>query len=368
MTDLEKSLIAIGGVFVAGVFVYNKWQEYKTRKSVERAFSSTHEDVLMNSAGVPAPASGPTREGRHEPSFVDEAPDDTHTQIESVDDHRIEEAGEHTPEIAIVPPKSLPVDDMIDCIIPLTLTTRMRGDKVLPALQALRHAGNKPVHFIGLREDQVWETITHAGVYTTLHAGVQLANRSSALNELEYSEFVNLLRQVSDELDAEPDLPDMNDVMKSARALQQFVTRFDAQLSVNIQSNGAPWAISTLLAALERQGFDVRPDGKLVMPDGDGGILFLLSTNVTLAADTTSRLTLLLDVPCVTPQRDGYGAMISFAKVLAARLGGSVVDDTNQPLSDAALGEIAGQVQAFCGDMENLGVAAGSPRALRLFN
>ncbi len=60
--------------------------------------------------------------------------------------------------------------------------------------------------------------------------------------------------------------------------------------------------------------------------------------------------------------------MISFAKVLAARLGGAVVDDTNQPLSDAALGEIAGQVQAFCSDMENLGVAAGSPRALRLFN
>ncbi len=54
MTDLEKSLIAIGGIFVAGVFVYNKWQEYKTRKSVERAFSSTHDDVLMNLADGPA--------------------------------------------------------------------------------------------------------------------------------------------------------------------------------------------------------------------------------------------------------------------------------------------------------------------------
>jgi hypothetical protein len=160
----------------------------------------------------------------------------------------------------------------------------------------------------------------------------------------------------------------MSDVMKSARALQQFVGQFDAQLSVNIQSNGAPWAIGTLLAALERQGFDLRPDGKLVMPDGEGGVLFMLSTNVTLADETTLRLTLLLDVPCVALARDGYGAMISFAKTLAARLDGAVVDDTSQPLSDAALAEIAGQVQTFCSDMENLGVAAGSPRALRLFS
>jgi FtsZ-interacting cell division protein ZipA len=123
-----------------------------------------------------------------------------------------------------------------------------------------------------------------------------------------------------------------------------------------------------LLAALERQGFDLRPDGKLVMPDGDGGVLFMLSTNVTLAADTSSRLTLLLDVPCVAPQRDGYGAMISFAKGLAARLGGSVVDDANEPLADDAFSEIAAQVNAFYSDMEAAGVPAGSARALRLFS
>jgi FtsZ-interacting cell division protein ZipA len=89
---------------------------------------------------------------------------------------------------------------------------------------------------------------------------------------------------------------------------------------------------------------------------------------VTLAEESTSRLTLLLDVPCVAPQRDGYGAMISFAKMLASRLGGNVVDDSNQILSDAALQEIAGQVSDFCADMERAGVAAGSLRALRLFN
>ncbi|MFZ3287974.1 MAG: cell division protein, partial [Telluria sp.] len=60
MTDFQLSLIAASTVGVAGVFVYNKWQEYKARKSVERAFSSEHDDVLMRVGGAP--------EARHEPS------------------------------------------------------------------------------------------------------------------------------------------------------------------------------------------------------------------------------------------------------------------------------------------------------------
>ena len=47
MTDFQMSLIAAGGVFVVGVITYNKWQEHKARKTVARAFSSDHDDVLM---------------------------------------------------------------------------------------------------------------------------------------------------------------------------------------------------------------------------------------------------------------------------------------------------------------------------------
>ena len=63
MTDFQMSLIAAGGVFVVGVITYNKWQEYKARKSVERAFASDHDDVLMRD-GEQAPAVD-----RHEPVF-----------------------------------------------------------------------------------------------------------------------------------------------------------------------------------------------------------------------------------------------------------------------------------------------------------
>jgi hypothetical protein len=235
-------------------------------------------------------------------------------------------------------------------------------------LQKLRRVGNKPIHYIGLAVNGDWEPIVHGGVYTKLQAGVQMATRTTALNELEYSELVTRLRAVTDEIGAEPEVPDMIEVMSESRTLHRFVAGHDAQLGVNLMSNGAPWAMSTLIGALENQGFDVRPDGRFAMPDGAGGVLFTLSTNVTLGADTTSRLTLLLDVPCVAPARDGFGAMVGCAKSLVQRLDATIVDDSDQPLLDEALTEINGQVQEFYQEMEASDIPAGSTRALRLFS
>jgi FtsZ-interacting cell division protein ZipA len=368
MTDLQTSLIAIGSAIVVGVISYNKWQEYKAKKSVERAFSTAPEDVLME----PGSSGDAGHELRHEPSLDDAplqagaAPDVASFAAEP--DAAEASAGQVEQIAQAAPVRDLPVDTLVDCVIPLALEAPAYGEKIILPLQGLRHVGSKPVHFIGQREDGQWESIVRGSVYVALLAGVQLANRGSALNELEYSELVTRLRQVADEINAEPDVPDMTAVMTAARSLHQFVAEYDAKLSVNVQSNGAPWAINTLLAALERQGFDLRPDGRLVMPDGDGGVLFSLSTNVTLAADTTSRLTLLLDVPCVSPQRDGFGAMTACAKALAARLDGTVVDDGNQPLSEESLKEIARQVNAFYEDMQVAEIPPGSVRALRLFN
>jgi len=389
MTDLQMSLIGIAGVFVAGVFTYNKIQEYKAKKSVERAFSSDHDDVLMRTGEAP----GARHEtARHEPSFsLDSAAPGVaggeaaaaaaglgavvgefsadHVDPASADaaDAALAARASAASNAAAEQATAL-VDPLIDCLLPLALESAARGDKLLPVLQTLRMVGNKPVHYIGLAVSGDWEPIVHGGVYTKLQGGVQLASRSTALNELEYSELVTRLRAMADEIGAEPEIPDMIEVMAEARNLHRFVAGHDAQLGVNLQTNGAPWAITTLLGALEKQGFDVRPDGRYVMPDGEGSFLFSLSTNVTLAEETTPRLTLLLDVPCVAPARDGFGAMVACAKSLVARLDATIVDDYNQPLSDAALGEIAGQVQEFYAEMNDADIPAGSTRALRLFS
>ena len=387
MTDLQTSLFVIGGVIIVGVVSYNKWQEYKAKKSVERAFSTSHDDVLMTPPAAPS-----ERSERHEPVlFTPEATPDGSVPYDIPQDNieltaeqlAIEPQGQMTApsaaeEVAglegvmvktVAPPQiELPVDGLIDCVIPLSLEAPVRGDKILPVLQNLRYVGNKPVNYIGEDSHGEWEPIAHGGIYKSLMAGVQMANRSNPLNEIEYSELVISLRQICDDLGAEPDIPDMTEVMQGARALHQFVIEHDAQLGVNIQSKGAPWAVTTLMSALTRQGFDARPEGRLIMSDGDGGVLFSLSINASATSETTARLTLLLDVPRVSQSRDGYGAMVACARSLASRLSGVVVDDSNQPLADMQLSEIAGQVDAFYLDMDGAEIPAGSTRALRLFS
>ncbi|MBB5393080.1 MULTISPECIES: cell division protein ZipA C-terminal FtsZ-binding domain-containing protein [unclassified Herbaspirillum] len=428
MMDLQTSLIVIGGVFVVGVISYNKWQEHKARKTVERAFSSSHDDVLMSpqdqdaspspmaehaehAAGF-APASD-IPDDRMEPALYDlperkpaplkayldqagfeqrepyigdapaaadaaltealaQAPQSTVAQAIAGAEEQVESAPAFAPPpeqpAPAKPRRELPVDELIDCNIPIALEHPLRGDKLLPALQNLRHVGNKPVHFIGRNAEGEWEAVSHGGVYTALLAGAQLANRSNAMNEIEYSELVMRLRDLTDSLSGEPELPDMPDVIKTAQALHQFIADHDVQLSVNVRTNGAPWSLATLLAALTRQGFDRRTEGYLVMQDGEGEVLFALSTNASQADETTDRLTLLLDVPRVAPSRDGYGALVACARSLVARLGGTMVDDSNQMLSDAALADIAEQVAAFYSAMESADIPAGSTRALRLFS
>lgn len=385
MNDLQLSLIAAAGVFVVGVFTYNKIQEYKAKKSVERAFSSDHDDVLMRSGddaqaalarqepsfsldgGVPGVAGGEAAAAASALSAVAaEFSTDDETGKPASEEELAARANAAT--VAAAEQATALVDPLIDCLLPLALEAPARGDKLLPVLQTLRMVGNKPVHFIGKAVSGDWEPISHGGVYTELQGGVQLASRSTALNELEYSELVTRLRAMADEIGAEPAIPDMIEVMAEARNLHRFVAGHDAQLGVNLQSNGAPWSVTTLIGALEKQGFDVRPDGRFVMPDGEGGFLFSLSTNVTPAEETTPRLTLLLDVPCVAPARDGFGAMVACAKALVSRLDATIVDDYNQPLSDAALTEIAGQVQDFYNEMNDADIPAGSTRALRLFS
>jgi hypothetical protein len=391
MTDFQMSLIAAAGVFVGGVVVYNKWQEYRARKSVERAFTSEHDDVLMRSGESPLEGAAVERQepvldlGAETPlaplDLEPGVPQDSIAPVAAASVEPAPASGPRTPTTiaSLTPATPLPegtppaelaeslVDPLIDCIIPLNFEGALRGDKILPALSKLRRVGNKPIHYVGFAVSGDWEPIVHGGVYTKLQAGVQMATRTTALNEIEYSELVTRLRAVADEIGAEPEVPDMIEVMSEARTLHRFVAGHDAQLGVNLAANGAPWAISTLIQALEKQGFDVRPDGKFSMPDGQGGVLFTLSTNVTLGADTTNRLTLLLDVPCVAPSRDGFGAMVKCARELTQRLDATIVDDFEQPLLDPALEEIKGQVAEFYEEMEASDIPAGSTRALRLF-
>jgi len=353
MTDLNMSLWGAGGALILAVLIYNFWQEYKAKKNVQRAFGDHKDDVLMNAE----PAATAQTSQRMEPRFDDARQGNVQPEVDQAQTYTVRSRES----------QAVQIDDFIDCVVTLDFESPVRGDKLLAEIQSLRIVGNKPVHFAGINEGQR-ENLVHSGNYSQLIAGVQLVNRSGPLNELEYSELVMKLREIADNLNAFLDMPDMKHVMDSGRDLSLFVSEHDAQLSVNVKSKGAPWDVGTLLAAMEKLGFDARPDGRLVMLDGEGGALFTLALSASAADQVTPRITLLLDVPCVSPKRGGFSAMVSCAKSLGLRLGGTLVDDSDAPIDEATLAQIQEQVEVFYSAMQAAEIPAGSTRAVRIFS
>ena len=91
----------------------------------------------------------------------------------------------------ITPRKTARLDPLIDAIATLRLDTPVSGDLALAHLPPSRRAGTKPFLIEGLNATtNEWELPAAGQRYSEFQAGVQLANRSGALDQIEYSEFV----------------------------------------------------------------------------------------------------------------------------------------------------------------------------------
>ncbi|EDZ97425.1 ZipA FtsZ-binding region, partial [Burkholderia sp. H160] len=268
------------------------------------------------------------------------------------------------------------VDRRIDCIVPIRLNGPVAGDKVIPLAQRLRRAGSKPVHIEGKPEGGgAWELLQNGARYEELRAAAQLANRSGALNELEFSEFVTGVQHFADALDAAPEFPDMLETVAMARELDGFAAQCDAQLSINVLSDGAPWSANYVQAVASQDGLLLSRDGtRFVKLDSRQSPVFMLQFGDTnfLRDDLTYKggemMTLVLDVPVADEDILPFRLMCDYAKSLAERIGGRVVDDGRRPLPESALLAIEKQLMTLYAKLEQAGIPAGSPATRRLFS
>ena len=180
------------------------------------------------------------RAGPRRPLLALPAPD-SGDRVEPALDHQ--EAQDTQPELRPPAPKRVPrLDALIDAIAPLALESPVTGEFVLGHLPATRRAGSKPFYIEGLdTEIGDWEPPAPGRRYGELQAGVQLASRSGALNEIEYSEFVQKVQAFAEIVGAMPDFPDMLDVVARARELDGLTSPLDAQLTVTLRSNAVAW-------------------------------------------------------------------------------------------------------------------------------
>ena len=242
MSNLQIGLAIAGGVVLAAVVAHGAWS---SRRNAPR-------QALPEPGGDAAPA--PLREP-------------------SLDDDGVDTQPMTLPPVA----RRSVMDSLIDVIATIALDGPhlvVSGEAAIAAMPATRRAGSKPFAIEGYNlRTLTWEVPVAGQRYGGFQAGVQLANRSGALNEIEYSEYVVKTQAFADAINATPEFPEMLEEVARARELDQFASAHDAQLGFTIRARNASWSPGYVQQNAARLGFvaGVIP-GRMVLPASTEGL------------------------------------------------------------------------------------------------
>lgn len=352
-TTLTQLLAIAGGLVLAGVVAHGAWAARK--------------------AG-PKRAAPPPQEEPHfglAPAGEPEVP------------------GEPTPEVdplevtlpAVARPVRRPsarIDALIDAIATITIESPVSGELALQHQPGSRRAGTKPLQIEGMNTvSGDWELPAPGQRYSEFQAGLKMANRSGALNEIEYSEFVQKIQAFADGIGGFVQFPDMLDVVARARELDQFAASHDAQLALLLRAKAAAWTPGFVQQAAARHGFVAGAlPGRLVMPSDEAGappvLTLQFDAQAALAEDPEAlslrELTLALDVPQTPAEAEPFAAWQEAARALARDLEAEVCDDRGQVLGLHAFAAIDVELKKLYEALAERDLAAGSPAARRLFS
>ncbi|WCM90435.1 cell division protein FtsZ [Acidovorax sp. NCPPB 3576] len=368
MSNFQLGLIIAGGVVLAAIVAFNAWSAHRNAPKRAKppepdgaAEPALRQEPAFDATG--APVEGPDVPGTGaDPSF------DGHT-VDLRDAMQLP-----------VPPSERRggLDPLIDAIAPLVAEQIVSGDAALAALPPTRRAGSKAFAIEGFNEStQQWETPVAGQRYTHFQAGVQLANRVGALNEIEFSEFVVKAQGFADAINAAADFPDMLHEVARARELDQFAGDHDAQLAFVLRARQAAWSPGYVQQNAVRLGFTAGAiPGRLVLPASGPGLPPVL----TLAYDTQFALsddpeqsairdiTLSLDVAQVHRSEQPFARLREVAAALGEAMDGALCDQNGTPLPAMTMDPIAADLELLYDKLDSRELSAGSLLARRLFS
>lgn len=348
MNDLTIGLAIAGGLVLAGVVAHGTWSSRRNAPRQAQPEAQDSMDTQQRLDGIEPSLDGPAFER------------------------------DLMPPPLPVERKPGGMDALIDVIAPIALETHVSGEAALAAMPPTRRAGSKPFSLEGLNEaTRQWEVPAAGQRYTAFQAGVQLANRTGPLNEIEYSEFVMKAQAFADTVNGAPEFPEMLDEVARARELDQFASTHDAQLGFTLRARSAAWSPGYVQQNASKLGFvaGVIP-GRMVLPASTAGLPPILGlafdTQAALADDPAHsalrELTLSLDVPQVLRSERPYVRMREAAKALAEAMDGVITDDNGQPLQADAMDLVGSELEQLYDTLDERDLSAGSALARRLFS
>jgi len=361
MSDLQLSLLIIGAVVVIAVYLYNWLQERRFRRSMQQAFGSAHDDVLLK-AGVESVLT----DGRLEPQIVPPEPRDSEDRSPAAGSTEGEQAA------------ASGIDPALDYVAEIEADAPIAGTLIDELAHKLASCG-KAVHIAGLDSGiGEWDDITRgaAAHYASLRLGLQLVNRAGAANSAQLAMFCDVVKSCADRIPARTTFPELPPALKRARELDAFCAGVDVAIGVNVVSEASgAFAGARIRELAQTAGFKLEPDGVFHYRDGKRQTLFTLDNHEPapflperIQGVTTHGVTLMLDVPRAAAGVEVLDRMLGIAHRFASDLGGRLVDDNRAELSEAGIAKIREQIRSIHATMEAHGIPAGGSRALRLFS
>jgi FtsZ-interacting cell division protein ZipA len=357
MSDLQISLLVIGGFMIAGVYLFNWWQERRFRRRTEHAFSREHEDVLLQNA----PTQDAARDERVEPKM------------------QIQPAAAAAARPNLGTSATTTIDPAVDYVVEVALQSAADGADLHEEMLSLAASWNKPVQVAGYDPGSgEWR---EAGIgsdrqYSQLRFAVQMANRAGCVAQDQLTAFRDVVLKWAARNQGEAKCPNVAEAHATALQLDRFCATVDIAIGINVMArDGNSFSGTKIRSLAESAGLILGPNGVFNAQGVHGDILFTLENHepMPFAQEQmktlfTGGITFLLDVPRVDAASHAFDTLLEIARSFTAALDGVLVDDNRSALSDGAIEKIRRQLDGVLAKMEAGQIAAGSARALRLFS
>ena len=365
LSDLQLGIGAIGAGFLAAVFAFNKWQERRHRKTAEKAFTSTHHDVLL------------------EPG--------EHAAAPPVEQNLRIEPGDDTAQIPLPPPISpttgvqrvgpkLPsdVDPHFDCIGTFESIDTLEANKLWLTQAQLLQNVDQEIRWFGFDDaSNLWCPLNahSGGAYHWYCAAISLATRRGPLSERDAAHFLTGFQQLADAFMSLPTaLPTRAETLIQAEKLDTKCAEMDIQVGINVVANSGRFDGPRIYEAAQQMGLLLKEDGVFHAQDAFGHTLYTVQnvesvhfSRENIDQINTPCLTLIIDVPHVSEGEKVFDTLLATAQKLARVLNGRVVDDNGSHVSTELSTRIRSTIQHYQRKLQDANIPAGSARARRVF-
>jgi hypothetical protein len=254
-------------------------------------------------------------------------------------------------------------DPRVDYVVELAYSTPVSPAVLLQQWKSNEHRYASQVILAGSGPGSGWRRLSadDPDAIESLRAALQLVTREGAVSDAELIEFRAAVETLAAATGGTVSAPEIRPAAEAARALDEFCADSDIQVVVHVVSASGSLAEAGVRNLAEASGMTLEADGRLTLRDAEGRLLYGLSPR-------EGGVSLMLDVPRVPEFARTFRSMGRFAQELAAALGGTLVDDNQNPLNERSLEAIATQLDSVSGQFDAKGIAAGSASALRLFS